>query len=90
MSAEYTNGGPAFPCDGIVRRDERGNHRGAPVSGSGLSRRQYYAAKALAGMLAHPTRYHPRPGAPTNWHEAIAQEAFEIADAMLAMEQVKP
>ena len=40
------------------------------------------ARAAMLGMLAHPTRYRPRPGAPENWHDAIAQEAYEIADAM--------
>jgi NTP pyrophosphatase (non-canonical NTP hydrolase) len=39
---------------------------------------------ALIGMLAHPTRYKPRPGKSANWHEAIAEEAYEIADAMAA------
>ncbi len=46
--------------------------------------RNNFAASALTGMLAHPTRYKPRPGDPENWHEAIAKESFEIADAMIA------
>jgi hypothetical protein len=45
--------------------------------------RDNMAGLALRGMLAHPTRYKPRVGAPENWHDAIAQEAYEIADAML-------
>lgn len=44
--------------------------------------RDLFAFAALQGMLAHPTRYRPRRGAPSNWHDAIAQEAYEIADAM--------
>jgi hypothetical protein len=43
----------------------------------------------VSGMLAHPTRYHPRPNAPENWHDAISQEAYEIADAMIAAREVK-
>ena len=46
--------------------------------------RPFIATYALQGMLAHPTRYKPREGAPANWHEAIAEEAVQLADAMLA------
>lgn len=46
------------------------------------TKRDLFAFAALQGMLAHPTRYRPRAGAPSNWHDAIAQEAYEIADAM--------
>lgn len=45
--------------------------------------RDEFAAAALQGMLAHATRYRPRPNAPANWHLAISQEAYEIANAML-------
>lgn len=47
-----------------------------------LRRRDDNARAALSGMLAHMRRYTPRAGAPENWHDAIAQEAYEIADAM--------
>ncbi len=46
--------------------------------------RPFVATYALQGMLAHPTRYKPRPGASANWHEAIAEEAVQITDALLA------
>lgn len=49
-----------------------------------------FAAAALQGMLAHPTRYKPREDASDNWHEAIAQEAFEIAEAMEREFQRRP
>lgn len=45
--------------------------------------RDAIAIYALQGMLAHATRYKPRPGDPENWHDAIAKEAYEIADAMM-------
>ena len=45
-------------------------------------RRDDNARAAMRGMLAHSTRYKPRPGAPKSWHDAMAQEAYEIADAM--------
>lgn len=44
--------------------------------------RDEFATSALNGMLAHPKRYQSRtPG--ENWHDAIAKEAYEIADAMM-------
>jgi hypothetical protein len=52
--------------------------------GHGLGVRDHFAGLALMGMLAHSTkRYKPRVGAPENWHDAIAEEAYEIADAMM-------
>lgn len=44
--------------------------------------RDYIAAEALCGMLSHSTRYRPRDGR-SDWHSAIAEEAYELADAML-------
>lgn len=42
-----------------------------------------FAAFALLGMLAHPTRYQPRVSdAGMHWHDAIAREAFEVGEAM--------
>jgi hypothetical protein len=74
------DGGPAFPTPEIL--DER---RGEVLQygGPGMSLRDYFAAAALTGMLAHSTRYRPRPGDPVNWHEAISKEAYELADATL-------
>lgn len=46
-------------------------------------RRDRFAAAALTGMLAHRKRYRPRPEASPNWHEAIAEEAYQIADKMM-------
>lgn len=50
-------------------------------------RRDMFAAFALAGMLAHsrgnpPHGYRPRDEQ-DHWHNAIAEEAFEIAQAMM-------
>lgn len=45
--------------------------------------RDNFAASALTGMLAHTKRYMQRDGDPENWHDAIAKEAYEIADAMI-------
>ena len=45
--------------------------------------RDWFAGQALNGMLAHPKRYRPREGRSAHWHKAIAEEAHEIADAMM-------
>ena len=61
------NGGPAFPCQyqGDTRSDM-----------SGLSMRDYFAAKALGGMLADPSL------SSVTTH-SIALAAYGYADAML-------
>ena len=65
---------PAFPTD---------SHESPFVkSSSGMTLRDYFAATALQGMLAHSTRYRPRDRY-QHWHDAISQEAYEIADSML-------
>ena len=47
------------------------------------SQQKDYAAVALLGMLSHPTRYRPRDEDKfRHWHDAIAKEAFDIAEAM--------
>lgn len=74
------DGGPAYPVPDV--RDEYGN--GIYEGGRGMSFRDWLAGQALEGMLAHSTRYRPREGAPSNWHEAISEEAYQIADAMLS------
>ena len=77
-SGKKDDGGPAFP----VAEDHKVADQFQWTQG--MSLRDWYAGQALAGMLAHSTRYRPRQGAPSNWHDAISEEAYELADAMLA------
>lgn len=81
MSAGITTGGPAFPCDGIVRRDDAGRLHGHEVSATGLSTRDYFAAKAMQAYLnGHLAHY----GQGSYWApKDIASEAYAVADAML-------
>lgn len=73
------DGGAAFPVP-----QPNGYGGGGIVPSNGMTLRQYYAAKALHGMLAHPTRYQPRDcDKHLHWHDAIAKEAHELADAMI-------
>ena len=49
--------------------------------------RDLIAMLALNGMLAHSTRYQPRDKQ-QHWHDAIAAEAYQLADAMLRRRKV--
>lgn len=77
--SKLNDGGPAFPThDADPGTDPR-----SQILTGGMSLRDRIALEALGGMLAHSTRYKPRPGSSANWHEAISEEAYEIADAMI-------
>ena len=82
---KINTGGPAFPSDCIF---ENGVVAKKPFEGMTL--RDYAAIEALACMLAHATRYRPRDGR-KDWHSAISEEAYQLADAMIAArDEVKP
>jgi hypothetical protein len=68
---QNNNGGPAFarPASSIDRESFRAQ--------SGLSTRDYFAAKAMQGLLA-------AGDGDVLSAEAIAKNAYTIADAMLA------
>lgn len=71
MSKE--NGGPAFPFG------QTSEHNGQLVNGwgsEGMTLRDYFAAKALQGLLAHPTLV-------ASDQFMMARDAYEVADAML-------
>jgi len=55
-------------------------------SPGGMSLRDYFAAAALAGMMANPNRKN-NSSALATMH---ATEAYEIADAMLEARKAKP
>lgn len=67
VKKSVADGGPAFPC-GLQSGHLQPMHEG-------LSLRDYFAAKALQGLLANP-----------EWnlnHHSASQEAYGHADAML-------
>lgn len=76
---EKNNGGPAFPqpCaeNGWASNNEYGQ------AGGGLSLRDYFAAKA---MQAYVTQELIRCKSGQSVDSAIAEMAYEVADAMLA------
>ena len=69
MSKE--TGGPAFPVDVLYEKDGQ-KHR---LVSDGLSMRDYFAAKALAGMLADSEVKATR--------EDFAERSYAMADAMI-------
>ena len=80
MNNEFDTGGPAFPA--LANWDRSGN-KATALQFEGMTLRDYFAAKALQGMLAsrNPTtpRFHP---------EDDAAYVYAVADAMLKAREV--
>lgn len=60
------NGGPAFPCDQ--------KNRPYPENYTGMSLRDYFAAKAMQGMISNPK---------AKSNIKYIEMAYKIADAMI-------
>lgn len=69
-------GGPAFPCDNILERNEKGQLIGVEKSSAGMTLRDYFAAKAMQGLLSSP-------GFLFSEMDLVPAAAFKMADAML-------
>lgn len=76
MRDDNIDGGPAFPCGRDVTLDQF-----APCLG--LSQRDYFAAKAMQGLLASGEADKICVQSDSDWPDAIASNAFSMADAML-------
>lgn len=74
IQAPVQNGGPAFPGLDYVSQDGK-------VNPSGMSLRDYFAAKAMAAYWADPDV--------TSDFETAAAWAYDMADAMLAAREAK-
>jgi hypothetical protein len=72
-------GGPAFPTFEMVTvySESKQQHVEQPYALSGMSLRDYFAAKALAGCMAQSAT---SPHTPDTW----ARVCYQMADAMLA------
>lgn len=70
---EMNHGGPAFPCDRI----QTGSH---VVCSTGISIRDYFAAKALHSMCE---LYSFGEAEPIDYSAEIAKNCYQIADSML-------
>jgi len=70
------DGGPAFPVGvRVVHQDSRGGHV-VHEADPGMSMRDYFAAKAMQGMLTNPDIDYSAS-------EYVAMVSYTIADAML-------
>lgn len=77
MSAK-DNGGPAFPCLPPLGPDGT-SAVGYPYVTSGLSIRDYFAAKAMQALIMTPMNDWPLP----EDTESVSEKAYLLADAML-------
>mgnify|MGYP000025190578 CR=1 FL=1 len=73
MSNQINDGGQAFPR--AVQFDD------AFINGHGMTLRDYFAAAALQGNIAHPEV--------TGNRDDIARDAYKYADAMLKAREAK-
>lgn len=89
------NDTPAFPCKGSIKGKQYvkiGNNKPElqdtylPCDYQGMTLRDYFAGQALAGILAHPDCN--RNNNPIV-HEALAEMAYQNADAMLLEREKK-
>lgn len=76
MSEQINDGGPAFP------RSSQGPSGDLDMT-FGMSRRDYFAAKAMQGMLSSNATTPPHMK-DNDIFEAVSKSAFKIADAMIA------
>lgn len=73
--AERDTGGAAFPTTPIYNGDDPSHEY------DGMSLRDYFAAKALAGLMAFPGTL---DGSLDKTPSTVARTAYNYADAMLA------
>jgi len=77
-NSKRIDGGPAFPCSSIPCGIDKHPKDCRCDSIDGMSIRDYFAARSIPGVMAHGLKenvFDP---------EAIAQDAYKVADAMLA------
>jgi len=72
---DIKDGGPAFPCDRIIYKTKDGSD--AVISHGGMTLRDYFAAKAMQGIIQMPI------GEPDYDEISVAHNAYKMADAML-------
>lgn len=77
---EINDGGQAFPLDGHPTKQE-----GKPVRHPGMSLRDYFAAHAMAAIIADWSAQATRQANAEGQHSEmrIAELSYEFADAML-------
>ena len=89
MSEKVETGGPAFPCDGVTPTNENGHFFGHAISSSGLTVRDYFAAKAMPACYAEYCAHANTQGYDEDWKMDVALDSYAMADAMLKAREVK-
>lgn len=83
MTDEIKTGGPAFPVNDIVLRDENGHMHGNIIASTGLTIRDYFAKEALGLCYAQYLNYAEVEGFQEDWRTGVALDAYMMADAMI-------
>lgn len=80
--SKQNNGGPAFP---VSTGDTTVGHQDGIQTWQfpGMTLRDYFVAKAMQGLLAHPECQAVGPGCESTTQRVVL-EAYAMADAMLA------
>ena len=73
MSNKINDGGPAFPAWELNGQGQQ------EMTCFGMTLRDYFAAKAMCGMLADL----PKSLYGLDWAEKLASSSYEVADAMM-------
>ena len=84
------NGGPAFP---VSTSNEKYGHQDGPNTWQfqGMTLRDYFAAKAMQGMLADSqTRESCPEDQEEKWMRSFARACYYFADAMIAAREKQP
>lgn len=79
---KQNNGGPAFPQHGYESQDEK-HWNSEDCGGAGLTLRDYFAAKAMQAWLSTYGDNDRHPATANNCAH-VAEQAYQVADAMLA------
>ncbi len=84
------SGGPAFPVSDVMALEPRTTAEMVSLA-HGMTLRDYFAAKAMQGLLSAPGDYSADAdtSAPMASWDDFAAGAYQLADAMLAV-RVKP
>ena len=80
------DGGPAFPCTLYTNINDEARN----IRHGGVTKRQYYAAKAMRGFISNPKEAVVSLAESTEDKDivgAIIKASFEFADAMIAYEE---
>ena len=73
----------AFPSNGFYERTSGGEQPKKLDPVMGMDLRDYFAAKAMQGMMFDPDHQIGAWDNYQDWHKHLTTQAYEIADAMM-------